>query len=500
MLKATLAFVARFCTRYAWSVIAIAALFALLSGAYVTRHFAIDTDINKLLSRDLPWRQQELAFSRAFPQRLGTIFAVVDAPTAELASQASAALAQTLLPQKDLFETVDEPASSPLFVRNGLLFLPAEQLENVIGALTEAKPLIQVLQTDPSLRGLARVVSFGLAGIEIDRLTLDDMTRPLSLVATTLESVLAVRPASFSWQELMRGKAPEPSDLRRFIQIRPVLDYGALEPGRKATEAIRQTAADLKLDTLYQARVRLTGPVPIQDEEFATLRENAARNMIGTLVVVLIILWLALKSPKIILAVFVSISVGLVLTAALGLWLVGALNPISIAFAVLFVGIGVDFGIQFSVRYRAERHENDDLTAALVNTAKHAGVPLTLAAATTAAGFLSFLPTAYGGFSELGEIAGVGMIIAYLTSITLLPALLKVLSPPGEKESLGYRFLAPVDRFSERHRIPIIIGTAVIVFGGLPLLYFLQFGALEDAAGVDADLTITVRDVGSVAH
>ena len=107
--------------------------------------------------------------------------------------------------------------------------------------------------------------------------------------------------------------------------------------------------------------MRLTGPVPIQDEEFGTLKEGAAQTALGTIVVVLTILWLALKSPKIILAVFVSIFVGLVVTAALGLRMVGALNPISIAFAVLFVGIGVDFGIQFSVRYRAERYEIDDL-------------------------------------------------------------------------------------------------------------------------------------------
>jgi uncharacterized protein len=61
----------------------------------------------------------------------------------------------------------------------------------------------------------------------------------------------------------------------------------------------------------------------------------------------------------------------------------------------------------------SRKYENDDLTAALINTARHVGVPLTLAAATTAAGFFSFLPTACRGFSELGEIAGVGMIVAH---------------------------------------------------------------------------------------
>ena len=400
---------------------------------------------------------------------------MVDAPTSELASQAATALTQRLSGRDDLFQAVEEPQNSRLFVRDGLLFLATDELEHSLGGLTEAQPLLQTLVTDQNLRGLQQVLSLALTGVQVKRITLDAMTHTLSMAAVTLEDVLAGRPASFSWQELIRGAPPQPGDLRRYIQIRPVLDFASLEPGQRATQAIRQAAADLKLDTQYQARVRLTGPVPIQDEEFATLKENALPNASGTIVVVLAILWLALKSPKIILAVFISISVGLVITLALGLWLVGALNPISIAFAVLFIGIGVDFGIQFSVRYRAERYENGDLSVALVNTARSVGVPLTLAAATTAAGFFSFLPTAYGGFSELGEIAGVGMIVAYLASITLLPALLRVLNPPGEKEPLGFRALAPIDRFSQRHRGAIIAGTLVVVIGGLPLLYFLRF-------------------------
>ena len=155
--------------------------------------------------------------------------------------------------------------------------------------------------------------------------------------------------------------------------------------------------------------------------------------------------------------------------------MVGPLNLISIAFAVLFVGLGVDFGIQFSVRYRADRYDVDDLRLSLAHAARHAGAPLTLAAAAVAAGFLSFLPTDYRGVSELGQIAGIGMLVAYLTSITLLPALLTVLNPPGEPEPLGFAFLAPVDRFMERHRIAIIAGTAIVSLGGLPLLYYLQF-------------------------
>jgi uncharacterized protein len=475
MLKERLALVVYACTRHAWAVIAACALVTVLAGVYVARHFAIDTDINKLISADLPWRRQELAFARAFPQRYGTIFAVIDAPTAEQASLASAALADKLAADKSLFTSVREPGASPLFTRNGLLFLPTGTVEKITGGLGQAQPLVRVLASDPSLRGLAQVLSFGLMGVQADRLKLDDMTRPLTLSAAALEDVLGGRPASFSWQGLMRGQDPEPGDLRRFIEIRPVLDYGSLQPGLRASAAIRQAVGDLALAAQDQARVRLTGLVAVQDEEFGTLKEGATVNILGTVAAVLLILWLALRSPRIIVAVAATTFVGLVITAALGLWMTTALNPISIAFAVLFIGIGVDFSIQFSVRYRAERHDNDDLVKALVNAARNAGTPLTLAAATTAAGFLSFLPTAYGGFSELGAIAGVGMIVAYLMSLVLLPALLKVLNPPGEAEPVGWRALAPIDRFTERHRIPIIIATVALVVAGAPLLAFLQF-------------------------
>jgi hopanoid biosynthesis associated RND transporter like protein HpnN len=93
----------------------------------------------------------------------------------------------------------------------------------------------------------------------------------------------------------------------------------------------------------------------------------------------------------------------------------------------------------------------------------------------TAAGFLCFLPTDYKGISELGKIAGAGMLVAFLTSITTLPALLDLLNPPGENEPVGYAFLAPVDEFLEKHRVIIIVGTLLVALAGLPLLYFMKF-------------------------
>ena len=475
MLQKAITATVDFCIRYGRAITAIAILLGLACGIYAATHFALDADVNNLISKKLPWRQREATFERYFPPKEELILVVLDAPTSELASQASAALVAKLSEQKELFHQISEAGGGPFFDKNGLLFLPTNDVVGTTRKLAEAKPILQALAQDPSLRGLTAALNYGLIGVRVKKFTLDDFSATLNMVSDTLGAVLAGEPASFSWRAMLNGAPPTASERRRFITIRPVLDYGSLLPGEAATNAIRKAASDLDLASKYRARVRLTGDVPIADEEYATLNEGAFVNTAATIVVVLTILWLALRSPRLILAVFVSLLVGLSITAAIGLALVGALNLISVAFAVLFIGLGVDFGIQFSVRYRAERHEVDDLRQSLLNTARYVGAPLTLAAAATAAGFLSFLPTDYKGLSELGLLAGLGMIVAYLTSITLIPALLTLLHPPGEPSEMGFKALAPVDRFMERRRIPIIIGTGLVVAAGLPLLYWLQF-------------------------
>jgi hypothetical protein len=475
MLKLLVTRIVRFCTQFPWPIIALAVIGAGGATAYSARHFAINTDINKLISPNLDWRKREADFEKAFPGHFGSTLVVVDAATAENASRASAELVAQLKSRPQLFRSVNDIEGSEFFARNGLLYRPTEDVASFTKGLGQAAPLVGTLVGDPSLRGLTRTLSLGLIGVQNRMITLDALARPLSMASTTLEDVLAGRPAAFSWQAMLSGQQPTPAEVRRLIEVRPVLNFSALQPGEASSSAIRQIVSDLQLKQKYQAQVRLTGSVPMADEEFATVQQGALANAIGTIIIVLTILWLALKSARIIIAVFINLFVGLAFTAALGLMMVGALNMISVAFAVLFVGLGVDFGIQYSVRYRAERHDVPKLRLALTQAAEKIGVPLTLAAAAVAAGFLSFLPTDYRGVSELGAIAGVGMLIAYITSITLLPALLTVLNPTGEPEPVGYQALAPIDRFLQVYRVPVIVGTLTIAAVGSPLLYYLTF-------------------------
>jgi uncharacterized protein len=483
-----------FCARHCRLIIAAGTVLMIVAAAYDVTRFSITTDVDTLISRDLPWHQHQLAFAQAFPQK--GLLAVVSASTTENAALAADELAQNISKRSDLFRSAKQADGGGFFEKNGFLFESAADVKKSVGGLAQAHALISELAGDPTLRGISRTLSFAAGGVQGGELTLDQFAWPLSLAETSLSDILAGKAASFSWQELLRGRTSRTSELRRFIGIDPVLDFGDLQPGAKPTSAIRRATGDLNLLAKYGATVGLTGQVALNDDQFSVIRQSAVRDTLTAVFGTLIVLWLALRSWKIIAAVFFSLAVGLAVTAALGLIMVGAFNLISIAFFVLFVGLGVDFGIQFSVRYRSERHDNDNLLVALDSAARKVAAPLALAATATAVGFFSFIPTSYSGLSELGLIAGCGMIVAFLCSITFVPSMLAILNPPGEPAAIGFNQLAPLDNFLQRHRIAVIVLTIGTALAGTPLLLRLHFDFNPiDLQNPSAPSVVTYREL-----
>ncbi|HQR53283.1 MAG TPA: MMPL family transporter [Burkholderiales bacterium] len=474
-MRALITRVVETCARHPWPVLVLGAVLGTLASIYAARNLAIDTDIATMISPDLPWRQREIDFQRSFPQRLKVIAVVVDATTPELAEQATTTLAARLAGETETVSALRRPDGGPFFNRAGLLFAPTEEVARTTQQMIAAQPLLGTLAADPSLRGVMDALVLVLEGVQHGQISLDYLAAPLSAFAQAFAAIDAGQMPDFSWRTLIMGRKADPRELRRFILVEPKLDFGALQPGARTVAAIRQVVAESDFGADPRVRVRLTGPVPLADEEFATLAEGAALNGAVTLLVVVALLWLALHSGRMILAILLSLAVGMAITAAFGLKVYGAFNLISVAFAVLFVGLGVDFGIQFCVCYRAKRHLHDDLTLALRDAATEVGPPLALAAASTAAGFYAFLPTHYRGVSELGLIAGTGMIVAFVGCITLLPALIAVLRPRGEREAVGYAALAPLDCFLRSRRFAVLGCALLVSVGSLLLLPRLRF-------------------------
>ena len=456
----------------------LGACVALVIGAtlFAASHFAMTTDTAALISPGIEWRKNEKAVETAFPQLKDVLLVIVDGKTPELAEAATAKLSASLAADTAHFRTVQSPDGGAFFDREGLLFGSVAEVKASTKALIEAQPLLGPLASDPSLRGVADAYATMLTGVERGDVPLSRIDRPMRKMAHALEVSAQGKPAYFSWQELFAEPGTSTAaPRRRLILAQPKLDYGALQPGEDAVAAITAQAKSLNLDAAHGVSVRATGEVPLSDEEFATLEENIGFVGLVMAAAMLVTLWFATRSAKIVAAIVVTIVAGLIVTTALGLLAVGALNLISVAFIPLFVGLGVDFGIQIAVRFNAERLEGAGTGEALHRAAVALGAPLALAAGAVFLGFGAFLPTDYIGIAELGIIAGLGMVVALVASVTVLPAMLMLLKPGAPRREVGFRAAAPVDRWLASHRKAVLWAFGLSMAGSIALLPLVQF-------------------------
>ncbi len=460
----------------AWIVVTVVVMLCAVMIYFVTGHFAMTTDTYALLSPKLPWRVRQTEFNTAFPPESSDIVVVVDGQTPELSESAAARLAASLSAQTEWFHSVQRPDGGPFWAHNGLLFASTEDVKTFIAQLVKGQPFLGAMASDPSLRGFANTLALAAKGVNNGDASPADLRTSIRTLAAALQGLSARKPTFFSWRTLISGKEPDKKELRHIILVEPVLDYTRLQPGKLPIEAIRGTAQRLQLDTAHGdgVRVRLTGPVPLQDEEFATLAQRAGLIAALASAAIVLMLWFAARAPWLIASILATTLVGLLTATALGLLLFHRFNVISVAFIPLFVGMGMDLGIQFSVRYRAERGTGEDVGPALIATGRTMGRSLTLAAAAIGAGFLAFTPTAYYGVSQLGVIAGLGLLLALALNLTLLPALIALTRPPGAPVRAGAR-LTLIDNYVLGHR-GLVVGSgavaAVISAVLLPRVHF----------------------------
>ena len=424
---------------------------AVFAGFEVARHASIDTDTSNLISADSPWRKAAAEMDQAFPRNKDLLAIVIDGATPDQTADAATAMAARLNAHPELFRDVRDPEGSRFFRENGLLFLSRGEVQKFADSIITAQPMLGELGADPSPRGVFDALDLFSQGTIRGETAPDALDRPFSAVARALDATLAGQYAPLSWQNLLSDRAPSPRELRRFVLARPALNFGAVEPGHLAVAAIQTEARSEGLEPERGVRVRVTGPVALADDQLAALSDGAGAT--AALSVGLLVLWLylAMRSVRTVLAILATLLVGLVACAAFAVGAVGPFNPISVAFAPLFIGIAIDFGIQFGVRYADERRHGG-AAEALRKTALGVGAPLLVAGAATAAGFFSLFPTDYRGVADLGLIAGAGMLIALVLNLTLLPALLSLFRAGGLGEAAGFPWASRVDDFLVRRR------------------------------------------------
>lgn len=444
------------CWRHGGAVVALAVLLTLAAGWLAATRLGLDSDEAHMLSPDLPYRQAEARFDAAFPHTRDLLVAVLDAASPEQAETAADALVERLADDPQ-FLSVQRPASETFFRDHALLFLSEPELEEVADRLIRAQPLLGGLAADPSARGFLGVLALMAEGVRRGDLEAAELEAVADKVAGVARAALAGTPKTLSLQEmLMQGGG---ADTRRLVLAQPRLDRGSLVAGEAAARAMRKAAEGLP------ARLRLTGPVALADDNFRSVAEGVAPTLGLSLALVATLLLAAVGSLRVAGAILATVAAGLALTGGFAALAVGVLNPLSVAFVVLFLGLAVDFGIQFALRFRDDHFRLGDAGRAMALCAAKAPRSLLLVAAAMALGFLAFVPTDYLGVSQLGLIAGAGMVIGIGLTLTLLPALLGLLRPPPARSPPGFTALGPVEESLRRHAgmVLLAVGAAGVV-------------------------------------
>ncbi len=458
-----------------WPVLAAAVLLVALSLTEVMANLGMNTNTDALFDDDLDFRRIEKAYDKQFPADQDLIIALINAPSKMQATQAADRLAAKLAPRTELFKDVRTPEGGPFFAHNGLLYLTPAELDDLSANLAKAQPLLGAIAADRNARGLFRLLGLAFEAAGEGNPAALGLVPAAQQAADVITGTRDGNTAAIDWTALLAGLSPPDQAARSFVLVQPHLDSEALAQGGAASDAIRSMATEIGLTPEHGYRVRLTGQVPLDDDEFSTVAKGTGISGVLAILFVAGLLYAALGSLSVVFAAVVMLMIGLVYTLAWASLSVGELNLISVAFAVMFVGIAVDFAIQFLMRYRAERHDGQALREAVIATGGAMAQPLLLAAVATAVGFFSFLPTAYRGVAQLGIIAGGGMLIALLLTFTVLPALLRTFRAGPERAPIGYAWALPLNTWLITHRRWVAVGTGVLTLAAVIVLPRLTF-------------------------
>lgn len=486
--------------RLAIAVVLFAALLTIGSLYLALNRLAVNTDPMDLLSPSLPVRQAQSRFEATFPATASPLVLVVEADAPERADAAAETLARALREAQPV-RSVDRPGGGAYFEKQGLLFESEQELQALSNRLIRSLPLIVSLRNDPSLANLSNRIEQVLAFTGPD--SPPAAASVLDRIAVIMEKHARDQPGVLSWRTLLADPGEvfdgDEGIARSIVTVVPQLDYDRFEAAGTALEAVRREIDRLETQERFLGvDVRVTGSAALAAEEKRTLLESM--KIIGplSLGLVSLVLLLALRAAPVLIGTVSALIVGLILTAGFAALAVGRLNLISIAFAVLYVGLGADFAIHFALRYRTELRKCGNCHDAITRTERRTWSTLAICAVSTAMGFLAFVPTAYVGVSELGIIAGGGMLISLAVTMTLIPAVL-TLMPKPKRVPRGRPLPKPVLavlRLPVKHRWGVLGAAAAIAIASSVLVPGLRFNPDPlDLRDPQSEAVQTLRDL-----
>ncbi len=442
-----------FVSKYPRLILALALLFSSISVIYTIKNMNFLTGRDDLMPRNATFQVDYRAYRAEFGDQ-EEIVAVIESDDAEKSTRAADALYALLSKNNGAFREVFYPGGLPFFRTNGLLFMPLDDIKNLRQTLTMAAPVLKDLAAAPSVQTLFT----SLTGQIDDYLKAGDPASLASLtfMLTTLDKGFKAfdgKSSGLSMDSFLKGGGSNKSSMlenagkQQVITMLPVKEEGSFVASEKSIKAARRILDEiLKKPEFKGVRGGLTGVPVLEYEEMATSQSDIGIATILSLSLTVLLLLFAFRGFLNVLAAMVSLIVGISLSFGFATLAVGHLNILSMVFAIMLIGLGIEYSIQVVLRYQEEL-KGGAVGREAIETGLSSNIrSIIMAAATVALAFATFAFTDFKGIAELGIIAAGGVFICVIATFTVLPAMLVLLvrfrknsltpSPQGEGKTV----------------------------------------------------------------
>ncbi len=431
-----------FVVRFPRLIIFVALLLAVVSVIYTKQNMTFLTGRDQLMPANTAFNRDYQAYRQEFGDQ-EEIVVVIEANDTERAGRFGTRLFDKFSKDRQHFREVFYPFGLEFFKKNGLLFVSLDEVRALRRNLTLAKPVLKELAANPSVETLFSFLTREMDGyLQGDRNTpaarekLASLAFMLDKLGLGFQQFGTSGSTDFSLEEFFfsgpGGQASSFSKAGRqqVLTLLPVKESGSFVPAEEAIRIIRQEIAVLKkLPEFKGVTVGLTGTPVLEHEEMTTSERDITLATVISLALTVVLLVLAFRGVLNVGAAVVSLAVAICLAFGFATLAVGHLNILSMVFAIMLIGIGIEYGIQVVLRYQEELAGGATHLDGIATGLNRNIWAIVMAAATVAAAFLTFVATDFKGISELGIIAGGGIAICVLVTFTVLPALLVVLAP-----------------------------------------------------------------------
>ncbi|MFN0053352.1 MAG: MMPL family transporter [Planctomycetales bacterium] len=426
--------------RFPWLTLLVALASASLAVWYTSEHLQFKISRADLIDPQTSYHQRWLNYTREFGDVSEDMVVVVEGPSARTIQQAVDDLGVRLEQEPEHFRNVLYKVDLSRLKSKALQFSSPEQLQMILRQLDEFSPLLRHFEL-LSLKGFFRELRYALArsqGLppeQAARMTEPLLQQTILLVSsldrfsrdqTTYESPwlglasgdIGRLDAEFRDRYLMNDQ-----ETMGFVQVQsanPAADFNGAAP---AIDRLRELMGEVERRHTG-VRLGLTGIPVLESDEMRDSQTAMTRASILSFVGVAILLVLGLRGVRYPVLAIVMLAVGMAWSFGLTTWMVGHLNILSVSFAAMLIGLGIDFAIVFLERYIELRHNGLSLQEAILGTAESIGPGTVTAAVTTSAAFFVAVLTDFAGVAELGLIAGGGILLCMASAFLVLPALL----------------------------------------------------------------------------